>query len=88
MGSPVEGLFLQDFSQDFALWLLFPLYYSFKIKEPLAQNPALASETQLVKCRFWGLVQAVSAEWEKRQGTFLVLSDVQTEGRAGGDHTI
>lgn len=77
---------MEGFSQGFALWLLFLLYYSFKIKEPLPQNPALAFKTQFPKRRFWGLVQAIPAEWEDRQLRFLVLSDVHTEGRAGGDH--
>lgn len=73
---------MQDFSQGFALWLLFPLYHSFKIKEPLPQNPALASETRFPKHRFWGLAQAIPVEWEKRHQRFLMLCDVHTEGRA------
>lgn len=47
---------------------------SFQVKELLPQSPDLVSETKFPKLRFWGLVQAISAESENRQRRLSALA--------------
>lgn len=61
-----------------------PLPLSFQVKELLPQSLGLVSETQFPKLRFWGLVQAVSAESENRQQRLSVLSGVYLHRLSAG----
>lgn len=56
---------------------------SFKVKELLPQSPGLVLETKFPKLRFWGLVQAISIEWNRQQ-RLLVLSGMYSHGLSAG----
>lgn len=57
---------------------------SLKVKELLPQSPGLVSETQFPKLRFWGLVQAISAESENRQRRLSVLPGAYSHRLSAG----
>ena len=74
---------MQDFLRSLLCGSCFPLPLSFKVKKLLPQSPGLVSETQFPKLRFWGLVQAISAELS-RQRRLSVLSGTYSHRLSAG----